>query len=85
MLNKKGYQFNSIKNLILLIGITQIAFLMSCKKDYQCICTEVQTNGKINYSTYELNNTTRKVADESCRYYEDWKSNQTASLNCSVD
>ena len=48
-------------------SVVTLAFLSSCKKDYQCVCTNANT-GTVHYGDkMEANAFTKKATEEACK------------------
>jgi hypothetical protein len=54
------------KNLLILSSIL-IVLLSSCKKDYVCVCTDVNTGSASYGDHFKANSITKKAAEESCK------------------
>jgi len=70
-----------MKKLIFILGTLITVTLVSCKKDYDCICTTTITNGSTTYTQEEKvasYKATRKSAEKSCT------SNNTSSRTCDL-
>ncbi len=56
-----------MKNRFLFILALVVLTLSSCKKDYQCVCTNV-SSGNVHYGDkLEANVYTKKAAEETCK------------------
>lgn len=55
-----------MKKIFLFIAVTAVLTLGSCKKDYQCVCTNTNT-GTVHYGDkMEANVYTKKAAETTC-------------------
>lgn len=60
-----------MKNPTLIILIVFASLLVSCKKDYVCVCTNSNTGNTSYGDHFKANTITKKAAEESCKANND--------------
>lgn len=59
------------KDTIIIIAALLAIFLMSCKKDYVCVCTNANTGHVSEGDHFKANVFTKKAAEETCEANDD--------------